>query len=177
MACLPMTPTSRLVYDSGYVAAGTTIDTTALTAGEAPYAEVFTLPTVNTTTSQMVELLQLHIRETAGSGTAKKADLQVLFYVTSAPTTPTAGAAYNASVTNLVASAKVVTADYYRIAEGATPIWEARVKPEVWYQTAAGTSNVTSLFAVVVAAGAVTYAAGDTHAVRIVTAQNEQVVG
>lgn len=177
MSCLPMTPTSHVVYDSGYIAAATSIDTTALTAGEALYSEVFSLPIVNTTTSQMVELLQLHIRETAASGTAKKADLQVLFYATSAPTTPTAGSAYNASVTNLVGSAKVVAADYYRIAEGATPIWEARVQPAVWYQTGATTSNVTALFAVIVAAGAVTYAAGDTHAVRIITRQHEQVTG
>lgn len=177
MACLPMTPTSSLVYDSGYVAATTTIDTTALTAGEALYSEVFSLPTVNTTTDQMVELLQMQIRETAGSGTAKKAALQVLFYATSAPTTPTKGAAYNASTTNLVAMASVATADYKRIADGASPVYEAIVKPALWYRTGATTTNVTSLFAVVLADGAVTYASGDTHSLRIITRQNEQVAG
>ena len=177
MACLPMTPTSSLVYDSEHVAYVATVHTSALSAGQALYNEVLTLPTVNSTTDQMVELLEMQFRESAASGTAKKAALQVLFYATTSPTVPTQGVAYNASTTNLVAMAKVATGDYQRIADGATPIYEAIVKPTVWYRTGSTATNVTSLFAVLLADGAVTFAAGDTHSIRIITRQNEQVAG
>lgn len=171
MACLPLNPQSEYIYDSGWVAATTSIHTSALTQGQAPYAEVFTLPSVITQTDQNVEVVQFAIRENANT-TAVKADLQVLLYSTSAPTTPVAGSTYNGSTTNLLGSVQVSGADYQRIAD---TIWDATVQPRSYITSASTSSNVTAIYAVVLANNSETFAASDTHSLRIWTKQNEQV--
>lgn len=171
-----MTPVSYQVYDSGYQQFTTAIHTSAMTAEDAPYAEVITFPNVISTTDQGIELLQVHVRETAaGTGTAVKAPMRLLFYSTSAPTTPTAGAVYNASVTNYLGQVEVATADYERIADGASPIYEAVINPGLWLKSASSTSNVTSIYCVMLTTGTPTFVANDVHDLRIFTRQHEQV--
>lgn len=176
MACLPMTPTSYQVYDSDYVQFTTSIHTSAMTAEDAPYAEVITFPNVVSTTDQAIELVQVHVRETlAGTGTAVKAPMRLLFYSTSAPTTPTAGAVYNATTTNYLGQVSVATADYERIADGSTPIYEAVVSPGLWLRSSSSVSNVTNIYCVMLTTGTPTFTASDYHDLRIITRQHEQV--
>ena len=176
MSCLPSTPVSHQTYDSGYVQFGTAIHTSAMTAEDAPYAEVVTLPNVLSTTDQVAVIEQFHIRETAaGTGTAVKAPMRVYFYSTSAPTTPTAGAVYSASTTNYLGQVSVETADYQRITDGASPVYEAVIRPALYIKSSSTTTNVTSIYAVMVTTGTPTFVANDVHDLRVFVRQHEQV--
>lgn len=120
------------------------------------------------TTNQHMILRQLEVEETAAtSGDIKKAPLHVYLYTNSSPGTPTLGAVYNGSTTNLIAVIAVAQADYVRISDTK---WVASVNPSKYYRTGIG-STAGYLYGVVISnsATSVTYAAGVGMRVKVIT--------
>lgn len=177
MSCLPTTPTTNNVL-TDTVASNTdgwlnitSVSTSALTQ----YYPVQSTPTVLTfngvfqTTFQHGRVLQLQIEETASSSAnVKKTALQVYLYTGAAPTTPTAGAVYNGSPTNLIGVVEIAAADYKRVSD---TVWIANVKPELWVRTGSTASSV-NVYAVVLANEAKTYASGAALRARLFTEQS-----
>jgi hypothetical protein len=113
-------------------------------------------------------LQQLEVEETAAtSGDIKKAPLHVYLYTNSSPGTPTLGAVYNGSTTNLIAVIAVAQADYVRISDTK---WVARVNPSKYYRTGIG-STAGYLYGVVISnnGASLTYAAGVAMRVKVIT--------
>lgn len=177
MACLPTTPiTNNVLTDT--VASNTDgwINITAVsTSALSQYFPVQSTPTVLSfngvfqTTFQHGRVLQLQIEETASSSAnVKKTALQVYLYTGAAPATPTAGAVYNGSPTNLVGIVEIAAGDYKRVGD---TVWLATVKPEIWIRTGSTASSV-NIYAVVLANEAKTYASGAALRARLFTEQS-----
>ena len=175
MSCIQSTPVVDNILtdpttDYGWQAVGTGLITSALSQYY-PLAEaVVVLYSQAQTTRQHGVIRQLEFEETASSSAnIKKTPLQVLIYSGTAPTTPTAGAVYNASTTNLVGIVEIKDTDYKRLS---STVWVATVNPDLYYRvtSAAGAAN---MYAVVLSnsATSVTYASSATARIRAFTEQ------
>ena len=171
MPCIPQTPIAQRFLDSGWITPTTAIDTTnSLVMGKPPYAEVLTLPSVSTTTSELGTIRQIQIEETASSAAnIKKADLYVLLWTrtTSAPTAPVANAVYNPVTTNYIATFKIAETDYVRWSD---TVWTATVNPNRIFKSG-GDAVSTDMVAVILSneSGGVTYAASAQLRLRVIT--------
>jgi len=120
------------------------------------------------TTNQHMIIRQVEVEETASSSAnIQKCPLHVYFYTNSTPGTPTLGAVYNGSTTNLVAVVPLADTDYVRVSDTK---WVARVNPARYYRTGTG-STAGFLYAVVISnnATSTTYAAGVGMRVKVIT--------
>lgn len=175
MSCIPSTPVVDNILtdpttDYGFQSLGTGIVTSALSQYYPLAESVVVLYSQAQTTRQHGILRQLQFEETASSSAnVKKAPLQVLIYTGTAPTTPTAGAVYNGSTTNLLAVVEIAAADYKRVSD---TVWIATVKPDLYYRTT-GASGAANIYAVVLSNSGttVTYAASATARLRAFTEQ------
>jgi hypothetical protein len=173
MSCLPNTPVAANVLsatnstDHGWQSVGTVI-TTALSQYYPVAAAVVTLSGVAQTTQQHAIIRQLEFEETASSSAnIKKCPLIVLLYNSTAPTTPTSGAVYNGSTTNLLGVFTIADSDYRRVSD---TVWIAGIKPDKYVRT--GTLSTSSTFFAVVlsnSATSVTYAADAAARLRLFT--------
>jgi hypothetical protein len=129
---------------------------------------VVTLSGVAQTTQQHAIIRQLEFEETASSSAnIKKCPLIVLLYNSTAPTTPTSGAVYNGSTTNLLGVFTIADSDYRRVSD---TVWIAGIKPDKYVRT--GTLSTSSTFFAVVlsnSATSVTYAADAAARLRLFT--------
>jgi hypothetical protein len=111
----------------------------------------------------------VQIEESATSAAnIRKTALQVYLYTGAAPTTPTAGAVYNGSPSNLLAIVEIAAGDYKRLSD---TVWLATVKPEIYVRTGS-TASSTNVYAVVLANEGKTYAASAALRARIFTEQS-----
>jgi hypothetical protein len=173
MSCLPNTPVAANVLsatnstDHGWQSVGTVI-TTALSQYYPVAAAVVTLSGVAQTTQQHAIIRQIEFEETASSSAnIKKCPLIVLLYNSTAPTTPTSGAVYNGSTTNLLGVFTIADSDYRRVSD---TVWIAGIKPDKYVRT--GTLSTSSTFFAVVlsnSATSVTYAADAAARLRLFT--------
>lgn len=173
MSCLPNTPIAPNLLsatnstDLGWIDL-TSVSTSALSQYYPLSGTVMTFEGTASTTNQHMILQQLEVEETAAtSGDIKKAPLHVYLYTNSSPGTPTLGAVYNGSTTNLIGVIPVAQADYVRISDTK---WAARVNPSKYYRTGIG-STAGYLYGVVISnsATSVTYAAGVGMRVKVIT--------
>lgn len=175
MSCIQSTPTVSNVLtdpttDYGFEAVGTSIVTSALSQYYPLAAAVVVLYGQAQTSRQHGIIRQLEFEETASSSAnIKKTPLQVLIYSGTAPTTPTTGAVYNGSSTDLVCIVEVAASDYKRLSD---TVWVATVKPNQYYRTTSG-SGAANMYAVVLSnsSTSVTYAASSTARLRLFTEQ------
>ena len=139
MACLPNTPIAKDWRYSAEVA----FDSVATTTPAQWYpvdANVIEFTNMAESASQAGVIRQLVVRETASSSAnIKKNDLTVYVYNETAPTTPTEGAVYNPSTSNLVGLVQIVDTDYERVSD---TVWEARVNPDIYFVTGTGNTAV-----------------------------------
>lgn len=173
MSCLPLTPIAYNLLsasnslDHGWISFPS-VTLTALSQFYPLTVATLQFDNLAQTTNQHVQAVQLQIEETASSNAnIRQAPLKVYLYNNTSPTTPTLGAVYDASTTNLVGVFNVATADYTRIS--ATK-YVATIKPDLYFRT--GTSSAPNIFfAVVVSndAGTVTYASGVEMRIKIIT--------
>jgi hypothetical protein len=113
--------------------------------------------------------VQLQIEETASSAAnIRKTALQVYLYTGAAPATPTAGAVYNGSPTNLLAIVEIAAGDYKRLSD---TVWLATVAPNIYVRTGS-TASSTNVYAVVLANEGKTYAASASLRARLFTEQS-----
>ncbi len=173
MSCLPNTPIAPNLLsatnstDLGWIDL-TSVSTSALSQYYPLSGTVMTFEGTASTTNQHMILRQLEVEETAAtSGDIKKAPLNVYLYTNSSPGTPTLGAVYNGSTTNLIAVIPVAQADYVRISDTK---WVARVNPSKYYRTGIG-STAGYLYGVVISDSgtSVTYVAGVAIRVKVIT--------
>jgi|APGre2960657404_1045060.scaffolds.fasta_scaffold67175_2 hypothetical protein len=173
MSCLPNTPIAPNLLsatnstDLGWIDL-TSVSTSALSQYYPLSGTVMTFEGTASTTNQHMILQQLEVEETAAtSGDIKKAPLHVYLYTNSSPGTPTLGAVYNGSTTNLIAVIAVAQADYVRISDTK---WVARVNPSKYYRTGIG-STAGYLYGVVISnnGASLTYAAGVAMRVKVIT--------
>jgi hypothetical protein len=177
MSCLPTTPTTNNVL-TDIVASNTdgwlnvpSVSTSALSA----YFPVQSAPSVLTfngvfqTSYQHGRVVQLQIEETAtSSANIRKTALQVYLYTGAAPTTPTAGAVYNGSPSNLLAIVEIAAGDYKRLSD---TVWLATVAPNIYVRTGS-TASSSNVYAVVLANEGKTYAASAALRARLFTEQS-----
>jgi hypothetical protein len=173
MSCLPNTPVAANVLtatnstDHGWQNTGTVI-TTALSQYYPVMASVITLTGLAQTTQQHAIIRQIEFEETASSSAnIKKCPLIVLLYNSTAPTTPTSGAVYNGSTTNLLGAFTIADTDYKRVSD---TVWIAGINPDKYVRT--GTVSTSSTFYAVVlsnSATSVTYAASAAARLRLFT--------
>lgn len=173
MSCLPNTPiaTNVLTFDAstdhGWNSLGALI-TNALSQYYPLTTTVASLSGLAQTTQQHCIVRQIEFEETASSSAnIKKCPLLVLLYNTSAPTTPTSGAVYNGSTTNLLGVFTIADTDYKRVSD---TVWIASINPNKYVRT--GTQSSSSTFYAVVLSNSgtsVTYAADAAGRLRIFT--------
>lgn len=173
MSCLPNTPiapnllSATNTSDLGWIDL-TSISTSALSQYYPLSGTVITFEGTASTTNQHMILRQLEVEETAtSSANIKKAPLHVYLYTNTSPGTPTTGAVYNGSTTNLIAVVPVAEADYVRVSD---TVWVARVNPARYYRTGTG-STAGFLYGVVISnsATSVTYAASAAMRLKVIT--------
>lgn len=173
MSCLPNTPiaTNVLTYDEsndhGWYSLGALI-TTALSQYYPLTTTVASLSGLAQTTQQHCIVKQIEFEETASSSAnIKKCPLTVLLYNTTAPTTPTSGAVYNGSTTNLLGVFTISDTDYKRVSD---TVWIASINPDKYVRT--GTQSSSSTFYAVVlsnSATSVTFNSSSSGRVRVFT--------
>lgn len=173
MSCLPNTPivTNILSYDESTDHGWITLSSLITTALSQYYPITTTVPALSglaQTTEQHCIVRQIEIEETASSSAnIKKSPLLVLLYNTAAPTTPTSGAVYNGSTTNLLGVFTIADSDYKRVSD---TVWTAVIRPDRYVRT--GTQSASSTFYAVVLYNngtTLTYASGASARLRIYT--------
>jgi len=173
MSCLPNTPIAPNLLsatnstDLGWIDL-TSVSTSALSQYYPLSGTVMTFEGTASTTNQHMIIRQVEVEETASSSAnIQKCPLHVYFYTNSTPGTPTLGAVYNGSTTNLVAVVPLADTDYVRVSDTK---WVARVNPARYYRTGTG-STAGFLYAVVISnnATSTTYAAGVGMRVKVIT--------
>lgn len=176
MSCLPQTPIANKITttpaNDGWVGFSS-IASTALSQYYGIAAEVLTFPAMAQTTNQHLDLLQIEIEETAtSSANIKKAALRVYLYTDAAPTAPATNAVYNGSTTDLMCGPiAIATGDYARVSD---TVWTATVKPNRIIRTGT-TSTATNIYVVVLADGAVTFAASAAIRVKLTVANHTAI--
>lgn len=174
MSCLPNTPIASNFLsatnstDLGWIDL-TSISTSALSQYYPISPTVITFEGTANTTNQHMVLRQVEIEETAtSSANIKKCPLHVYLFTNSSPGSPTAGAVYNGSTTNLIAVVPIAQADYVRVSD---TVWVARVNPNRYYRTTNTGSTAGFLYGVVISdsATSVTFAASAGIRVKVIT--------
>lgn len=173
MSCLPNTPIANNLLsatnstDLGWVDVASVI-TSALSQYYPLSTGVLSFDNLAQTTNQHVVLRQLEVEETASSSAnIKKCPLIIYLFNNTSPGSPSSGAVYNPSVSNLIGQIAVAQSDYKRVSD---TVWVARVTPEFYFRTGTN-SNASNFYATVISdsATSVTYAASAAMRIKIIT--------
>lgn len=173
MACLPNTPIAyNLLSATNSIDIGW-IDLTAVTNNALSQyyplsTAVMSFDGLAQTTNQHVIVKQIEIEETASSSAnIKKCPLLFYLFNNTSPGSPTLGAVYNPTTTNLMGSFEIAAADYVRVSD---TVWVAKVSPNRIIRTVVN-SNASNFYGVLISNNGTTttYAASAAIRVKVIT--------